>query len=1089
MGVVDTVSVHYAASDRSRGQSSANSLEQAAEGIDITTVESDDSLLPSDARAMCFVVEHDPPATDGIDTLRRVQEARPELPVIVLAANPKRQTVTDALDAGAARCLPRPVTEADRTVVAEQIRSVADRHADTRRGNEAVLSTLGAVDVGVLLSNPQTGVYAVNDHFCRQFDIADRSVVTGEGLEAVADEIESSFDDPGPIGSRMAALTERSTPTHRERLELPDGRVFELSYLPMNDSGEATMWLYENVTDEFERRKRLKQYETVVSAFEDPVYVLDDDGRFEFANEALAELTGRDRDALEGRHVSTIVGEEGVRRGRSVIQSLLESDSDDKNTFEMEVTAADGSTVLCENHLGLIRAGDILEGTVGALRDISERKRREREIKRERDRLAATFDAAPSPFVQARTDDRGLVVERVNKAFVEVFGYDETELIGETLGDRIVPEDVAAADATSDPHTQEVVRETADGERRTFLVGSALATDAEGGTEVIRTYTDITDHKRRVRRLEQIRQNVSDVIWISDPDKAEMEFVSDSYESVWGRSPESLKRNPESFIQAIHADDRDRVTSALEKQSEHPDEYDETYRIVGPEGDIRWVRDRSSGIYQNGELERVIGVASDITNRKQRQQELERERSFTEQSLDTLEDIFYVIGPDRTFSRWNERLPEVIGCADEAVGSLSAADVIAESDLERLKAAFDEVHETGRTKLEVTLVTSDGERIPYEFRASRLIRPDGIDNGVVGIGRDISEQKRRERELQTFERSVEDAGHAIFWVSDDGRVEYVNSAFAQQTGYARDEAVGSTLERLWPEQSAASHDEMWDTVRSGDTWESEFVSQRKDGRRYTVHLSASPVHEGDERGPTRYVGVASDITERYRREQRLSVLQRVLRHDLRNNLNEVLIAAQLIDRRTDESELETQVEAIYKVVEETLALSEKVRKSQKLFEEGEDYNAVIDIADRARSQVASLRTERSEVEFAVDLPTAQRVVTSDLVDQALRNVIQNGIEHNDAETPRIEVTLERRTGRDEVALCVADNGPGVPQDEIDVLESEQEDQLQHLSGFGLWFVNWVVTNSGGDIAFAENDPRGSVVKLVFPTAQPDGPPN
>ncbi|ELZ60629.1 MULTISPECIES: PAS domain-containing sensor histidine kinase [Halorubrum] len=832
----------------------------------------------------------------------------------------------------------------------------------------------------------------MNDHFCRQFDISDRSAVTGEGLEAVADEIESSFDGPGQIGSRMTTLTEQSTPTHRERLEVPDGRVFELSYLPMNDSGEATMWLYEDVTGEFERRRQLKQYETAVNAFGDPVYVLDDDGRFEFANEALAELTGWDPAALEGRHVSTIMGEEDVKRGKSVIRSLLKSDAEDKNTFEMEVIAADGSTVLCENHVGLIRAGDLLEGTVGALRDISDRKRREEEIKRERDRLAATFDAAPSPFVQARSDDRGLVIERVNNAFIEVFGYDETELIGATLGDRIVPEGVAAGDATSDPHTQEVVRETADGEQRTFLVGSALAADTEDGTEVIRTYTDITDHKRRVRRLEQIRQNVSDVIWISDPDKDEMEFVSDSYESVWGRSPESLKREPASFIRGIHGDDRDRVTSALEEQSEHPDEYEETYRVVGPDGDIRWVRDRSSGIYQDGELERIIGVASDITDRKRQQQELERERALTEQALDTLEDIFYVVGADGTFLRWNERLPEVTGHADEVVDSLAVTDVIAESDREPIKAAFDEVQDAGRTKLEATVVTSDGERIPYEFRASRFTRPDGTDSGVVGIGRDISEQKRRERELQTFERAVEDAGHAIFWMSDEGTIEYANSAFAQQTGYDRDEAVGSTLEELWPEQSAAIHDEMWDTVQSGDTWESEFVIRRKDGRRYTVQLSVSPVYGREGGSPTRYVGVASDITERYRREQRLSVLQRVLRHDLRNNLNEALLAAQLIDRQSDEPEVETQVEAIYQVVEETLALSKKVRKSQKLFEEGEDYNTVIDVADRARSQVASLRTERSEVTFAVNLPAAQHAVTSDLVDQALRNVIQNAIE-------------------------------------------------------------------------------------------------
>lgn len=217
------------------------------------------------------------------------------------------------------------------------------------------------------------------------------------------------------------------------------------------------------------------------------------------------------------------------------------------------------------------------------------------------------------------------------------------------------------------------------------------------------------------------------------------------------------------------------------------------------------------------------------------------------------------------------------------------------------------------------------------------------------------------------------------------------------------------------------------------------------------------------------------------------MLQRVLRHDLRNNLNEILLATQILRRELDESESIDQLDAVERTVEETLSLANKFRELQKLFQSEENHTKELDLAERARTQVSSVQTERQNVDTTVDLPSEAYAATNELIDQAIRNVLQNAIEHNDTDTPEIEVTLERQPNDKEVALCVADNGPGVPENETEVLESDQEGQLQHLGGIGLWLVNWVVSLSGGDLAFEDNDPRGTVVKLILPAAnQADG---
>ncbi|WP_459987600.1 ATP-binding protein, partial [Natrinema sp. JCM 9743] len=71
----------------------------------------------------------------------------------------------------------------------------------------------------------------------------------------------------------------------------------------------------------------------------------------------------------------------------------------------------------------------------------------------------------------------------------------------------------------------------------------------------------------------------------------------------------------------------------------------------------------------------------------------------------------------------------------------------------------------------------------------------------------------------------------------------------------------------------------------------------------------------------------------------------------------------------------------------------------------------------------------------------------------------------------------------ELTLTVADDGPGIPPEERELLEGDREiTQLRHASGLGLWLVNWVVTQAGGRLTFHDNEPRGTVVTLAIPRA-------
>jgi signal transduction histidine kinase len=238
-------------------------------------------------------------------------------------------------------------------------------------------------------------------------------------------------------------------------------------------------------------------------------------------------------------------------------------------------------------------------------------------------------------------------------------------------------------------------------------------------------------------------------------------------------------------------------------------------------------------------------------------------------------------------------------------------------------------------------------------------------------------------------------------------------------------------------------------------------------RRFQLSVSGVTDAPGDESPLARTV-LLRDVTDQQTRRQRLSVLNRILRHNVRNDLDAVLAYTDLVDDEEVRSGIKTNVT-------NTLQLSAKARDAEEVMTAITDQPEPVDLAEVARSVADQFGEEYPD---AVSLECADTpVVTSHrrIIRRVLVELVENALVHADGDAPSVDLCVRHRDGAAE--LVVADDGPGLPEREREIMAAGTETQLKHGQGIGLWFVHWAVTQLGGDLEFDRNEPTGSVVTV------------
>jgi len=343
-------------------------------------------------------------------------------------------------------------------------------------------------------------------------------------------------------------------------------------------------------------------------------------------------------------------------------------------------------------------------------------------------------------------------------------------------------------------------------------------------------------------------------------------------------------------------------------------------------------------------------------------------------------------------------------------------------------------------------------------------------------GRAVRREDELERERDRYRALFENLPNPVIrFRVEDGEpvIKEVNAAFGDTFGYDAEEATGERVrDLLVPPDRAGEAAENAAAMEAGDPVREHVRRTTADGVRDFL-LIAIPIRLG---ASTTGQAVLIDVTDRERYVQRLEVFNRLLRHDLRNDASVIVGYAQtLAELGGDAVEPATIIE---ERAERMVKRGDRVRHIGSVLE-GEGAEERGELRPLVESCVADARADHSDATVQSTVACNPTVRGGPLLAEALRQVLDNAIRHND-DDPTVEVRVEESEGPF-VSIVVADDGPGIPEREQEVLERGRENALEHSMGTGLWLAHWAVGRIGGDIDI-RTAADGTEVVIRVPTA-------
>lgn len=358
----------------------------------------------------------------------------------------------------------------------------------------------------------------------------------------------------------------------------------------------------------------------------------------------------------------------------------------------------------------------------------------------------------------------------VNSQAVAMLGYDSpAELLNKSVFDLIPAEERLKADISL--LKNRIIRNVEhtmlkkNGEPFQVELSATVTSDKEGQTAgLVCVARDITKRKQAEKilrdseeRFRQLADNIREVFWMTDVAKKQMIYVSPAYREIWGRTAETLYSSPQDWVNAIHPEDRARILeSALTKQISG--KYNEVYRIVRPDGSIRWIQDRAFPIQdEQGKVYRLVGIAEDITEQKQVWDALRENEARKSAIMRVALDAIITINHEGRIIELNS--------AAENIFTHSGAKLVGENIMgiipPSLRPWFKEGlanHFSGEkgpavgSRIEMPVLRSDKSRFYSEFTITR-IKLKGEPTFTVYI-RDITQRKRAEEEMRSLPQRI-----------------------------------------------------------------------------------------------------------------------------------------------------------------------------------------------------------------------------------------------------------------------------------------------------------------------------------------------
>ncbi|MGM0606171.1 MAG: ATP-binding protein [Halobacteriota archaeon] len=376
------------------------------------------------------------------------------------------------------------------------------------------------------------------------------------------------------------------------------------------------------------------------------------------------------------------------------------------------------------------------------------------------------------------------------------------------------------------------------------------------------------------------------------------------------------------------------------------------------------------------------------------------------------------------------------------------------------------------------------------------------DSELALLSRDELETLVRARS-EALETVLDTMVDVLLKLDPTGRIELANAAVESTLGYDPESIVGKPIDVLLSSEGAAGDREVLTAgefgtvlVRDGQVPDLEVAFSTAEGTVVPMSLSTSVIEDAD--GIGGFVCVAKDVSDRIERErhrqrkaEQLELLNVLVRHDIRNDVDLVLAQIRAIRKDSpppdepivlgprERHSLDRIAESGHRIAE----LTETARNLTRTIAELEEECKPIALAPVLKREIAAASTlsEDAVIDVDGDIP-AVVVRANEMLGSVFRNLLANAIEHTDADVPRVRVAVSMAEAS--VTVRIADNGPGLPKAQRRALRSATPTPPESgPSGFGLYIVGTVIEQYGGHLDVEETGPGGTRIAVTLDRAE------
>jgi PAS domain S-box-containing protein len=685
-----------------------------------------------------------------------------------------------------------------------------------------------------------------------------------------------------------------------------------------------------------------------------------------------------------------------------------------------------------------------------------------------------------------------------------LFGYESGEFPGtyQAFTSRILGDDRDTVDArlttaieTSGQYQVEFRIEPPDDERRWIRSrGRVEADDAGEPSRLVGTHRDVTDQRTSRRELESYRQlfeKTTDCV-------VEIELVDN--ESLITRVNAAFEETFGYTESAVRGENIHDLLTPEEHRAEAM-QIREAYE-AGNQPVVEVTRNTADG--QREFLMRAVNfsdryyyvIYTDITERKEYEQELETLNRRFQLALEETDTGVWEWDLDTDEVIWDEATERLFGYdPGEFPGTFeSIAARTHDDDIPDLRTAIDTALETGNEyRADFRVDPPDGDQRWVQTRGVVETDESGMPTRMFGIQTDITERKESERAIEKaraeLRQVIDLIPDPIFAKNREDELLLSNEANAELLGSTPEDIEGKPEPQVMPDvdnyETFRQRD--IDVIESGESTVFEESLTGAGGEKQIFQTTRIPF-ETAKTAEKAVLGYARDVTELKEYEQELEaqrdnldVLNQVVRHDIRNNLQLVVTYAELLEPHV-EPEGEEYVEQVLESANNAIDITTTARDVTAVMVKSAAETRPTPLRSALAQEIDDVRTSNQRALVTLDGPIPDvDVVADDMLAAVFRNLLTNAIVHNDKEVPEISVGVE--TADDSVAVSVADNGPGIPDERKRQIFAEGEMGLESGgTGLGLYLVETLVDRYGGEIDVRDNEPGGAIFVVQLPIA-------